>query len=126
MRYVVTIFGEAEKGQYRVAHSLKELPQLIDLFGNPPEESQGLFFAIQALLFRRDLIYFRVEEEGFSTPDYYLGLKYLEKKTNTIHALCLPGVGDPNILDASLAVCRVHKSFLITSQKDLYDYLTTN
>jgi hypothetical protein len=124
MRHVMTIFGEAEKGKYRVPYFLKDLPQLVELFGNPPAESEGLFFAIQALLFRRDLIYFRVEEEGFSAPDYYIGLKYLEEKSPSVNALCLPGVGDPKILDASQAVCRVHKSFLITSQKDLYDYLT--
>jgi hypothetical protein len=122
----MTIFGEAEKGQYRFPHFLKDLPQLVDLLGNPPGESEGLSFAIQALLFRRDLIYFRVEQEGFSNPDYYLGLKYLEGKGSMIHALCLPGVGDPKILDATSAVCRVHNSFLITSQKDLYDYLTAN
>lgn len=126
MRHVMTIFGEAEKGQCRVPHFLKDLPQLVDLFGNPPEESEGLFFAIQALLFRRELIYFRVEQEGFSNPDYYVGLKYLEDKAHTVNALCLPGVGDPNILDATQAVCRAHKSFLITTQKDLYDYLTAN
>lgn len=117
MRHVISIFGEAEKGQCRVPYFLNELPQLVDAFGNPPEESEGLFFAIQALLFRRELIYFRVEEEGFSNTDYYTGLKYLENKAQPIHALCLPGVGDPKILDAFQMLCRTHNSFLITSRK---------
>jgi len=124
MRHVVTIFGEAEKGQCRVPYFLNELPQLVDAFGNPPEESEGLFFAVQALLFRRDLIYFRVEEEGFSSNDYYTGLQYLKNKAHPIHAFCLPGVGDPKILEAFQTLSSIHNSFLITSQKDLYDYLT--
>jgi len=124
MRHVVTIFGEAEKGQCRVPYFLNELPQLVDAFGHPPEMSEGLLYAIQALLFRRELIYFRVEEEGFSDHDYYVGLKCLEKRGAPIHALCLPGVCDPKILDAFQGLCRIHSSFLITSQKDLYDYLT--
>ena len=124
MRHVVALFGEAEKGQFQRAHYLQELPQLIDLFGNPPLESEGLFFAIQALLFQRELIYFRVEEEGFSHSDYYNGLKVLEE-VKVLHALCLPGVGEPAILKAAEDLCRTRKSLLITTQKDLYDYLTS-
>ncbi len=126
MRHVITIFGEAEKGQYQVPHFFKNLPQLLDLLGNPPSDSEGISFAVQALLFRRDLIYFRVEDEGFSPPDYYPGLKYLKEKAPILNALCLPGVGDPKILDAVQEICHAHKSLLITSQKDLYDYLTAN
>ena len=128
MRHVVALFGESERGQFRTAHILRDLPQLVDLLGNPPPESEGLFFAIQALLFQRELIYFRVEEEGFSEADYFNGLKLLEdrEKVKTLNALCLPGVGDRKILDASEKLCHIHKSFLITNQKDLYDFLTSN
>jgi imidazoleglycerol phosphate synthase glutamine amidotransferase subunit HisH len=69
-----------------------------------------------------------VTEEGFSFADYYQGFKYLiQDKENIQHidALCLPGVGDTKILDASELVRQTHKSFLITNQKDLYDYLTS-
>src|SRR3990167_2810142 len=112
MRHVVALFGEAEKGPFQRAHYLQELPQLIDLFGNPPADSQGLFFAIQALLFQRELIYFRVEEEGFSHPDYYSGIRYLESKKSTpLHAICMPGVGDREILDSTQKTCQIHKSF---------------
>jgi hypothetical protein len=126
MRHVVALFGESEKGQFRQAYTLKNLPQLVDLLGNPPPESEGLFFAIQALLYEREIIYFRVQEEGFSKSDYMAGLKYLAnaEKIRTLHAICLPGVGDVEILDASHPVCELHKSHLITTQKDLYDYLT--
>lgn len=126
MKQTVALFGEAEKGAFKTPHRLRKLPQLMDLLGNPPQESQGLFFAIQALLYNRELIFFRVAEEGFSQIDYFHGLKVLEdrEKIKKLHALCMPGVGDPGILSASESVCQIHKSLLITNQKDLYDFLT--
>lgn len=126
MQHVIALFGEAEKGQFKKPYILKELPQLVDFLGNPPIESEGLFFAIQALLYKREIIYFRVEEEGFSKADYILGLKYLKENVKQVNALCLPGVGDIEILDASHPVCEHHKSHLITTEKDLYDYLTSS
>ncbi len=128
MRHVVALFGEAEKGQFKIAHHLRDLPQMIDLLGNPPPESEGLYFAIQALLFQREIIYFRVEEEGYSPIDYFNGIQFLEdrEKVNQLHAICLPGVGDGKILDATEKLCHIHKSLLITTQKDLYDYLTNS
>ena len=126
MRHVVALFGESEKGQFKKPYILRDLPQLIDILGNPPPESEGLFFAIQALLYEREIIYFRVQEEGFSKIDYLNGLKYLrnKEKIKKLDAICLPGVGDTEILNASQPICEIHKSHLITSQKDLYDYLT--
>lgn len=126
MRQTIALFGEAEKGAFKTPHVLQKLPQLVDFLGNPPGMSEGIFFAVQAILYNRELIYFRVAEEGFSRLDYFSGLKYLEDrdKTKTISAICLPGVGDPEILDASKKVCHIHKSLLITNQKDLYDFLT--
>jgi hypothetical protein len=103
---------------------LKELPQLVDFLGNPPTGTEGLFFAIQAILYERDVLFFRVAEEGFSQLDYINGFRYLGQAVKQLHALCLPGVGDQEIINASLPLCSHHKSPLITSQKDLYDYLT--
>jgi hypothetical protein len=125
MQQMIALFGEAEKGALRKPHVLRKLPQLYDLLGNPPQESEGLFFAVQAILYNREVIYFRVSEEGFSPPDYFVGLKYLENKDQKITALCMPGVGNPEILTASQSVCDIHKSFLITNQRDLYDFLTS-
>jgi hypothetical protein len=126
MEKIVALFGEAEKGQLEKPYIIKQLPELIDCFGNPPPESEGLFFAIQALLYERKVIYFRVEEEGFSKSNYFSGLKALKnkEKIKEIHALCMPGVGDKEILDASQTVCDIYKSHLITTPKDLFDYLT--
>jgi hypothetical protein len=120
----MALFGEAEKGQFKKAHVLRELPQLVDAFGNPPGDSQGIYFAVQALLYRRELIYFRVEEEGFSLDDYYFGLKHLSG-VKKLQALCMPGIGEPEIMEVSKNICEKHSSVLITSQKDLYDYLTS-
>lgn len=124
MRSVVALFGEAEKGLFNVPYQLREIPQLIDMLGNPPEESEGLYLAIQTLLFQRELLFFRVEAEGFCYEDYAHGFRYLEKAKN-LHALVLPGVGDPMILNACQPICEKHRSCLITSPGDLYDYLTT-
>lgn len=128
MKQVIALFGEAEKGAFKVPHVLGKLPQLVDLLGNPPPESQGLYFAVQAILYNRDLIFFRVAEEGFSRLDYFSGIKFLEnrEKVKKVNAICLPGVGDPEILSASEGLCHLHKSLLITNQKDLYDFLTSN
>ncbi len=126
MRHIMALFGEAEKGQFKKPYILRELPQLIDLLGNPPAESEGLFFAIQALLYKREVIYFRVQEEGFSKADYFSGMKHLKEEVQEVHAICLPGVGDIEILNASNPVCERHKSHLIMTEKDLYDYLTSH
>lgn len=128
MKQLIALFGEAEKGAFKSPHLLQKLPQLVDFLGNPPGTSEGLFFAVQAILYNRELIYFRVAEEGFSKPDYFSGLKHLEglDKGKKMSAICLPGVGDPEILAASESVCQIHKSLLITNQKDLYDFLTSS
>jgi len=125
MLQTIALFGEAEKGAFKTPHVFNRLPQLFDHLGNPPMESDGLCFAVQAILYQREVIYFRVEEEGFSKNDYAHGLKALENKTKKVHALCLPGVGDPGILALTAAVCHIHNSILITNQKDLYDFLTS-
>jgi hypothetical protein len=127
-KQVIALFGEAEKGAFRTPHVLHELPQVMDRLGNPPEASEGLFFAVQAILYNRQIIYFRVEEEGFSRSDYLDGLHFLhdKEKIKQVHAICMPGVGDGEILEASRCVCELRRGLLITSQKDLYDYLTSH
>lgn len=128
MNYTLALFGEAERGEFQTAYYCKNLSQLSDYLGEPPtEESRGLHFAIQALLYERRVLFIRVHEEGFSLQDYLEGLSLLEKKeiVPQINAICLPGVGSPEIIEATSNVCYVHKSFLIFTENDLYDYLTT-
>jgi hypothetical protein len=125
MGYTVAFFGAAEKGQYRIATLCESLEQLLDTFGHPPADTLGLHFAIQALLYHRRLIFIRVEEEGFSAQDYYQGVRLLSnpKQIGPLNAIGLPNVGDPNIIAACEPLCSVHRSFLILTEADLYDYL---
>lgn len=126
MRRTVFLFGEAERGEFCTPLLCKSLSQLAETFGNPPEESLGILYAVQALMFERELIFFRVKEEGFSISDYMRGIRLLENK-ETFHnlaAICMPGVGDAEIIDATNPICSLHHSLLITTERDLYDYLT--
>lgn len=124
--YTVALFGEAEKGDFKRAHHFNTIPQLLECLGHPPAESRGIYCAIQALLYQRELLYFRVREEGFSYEDYLLGLKLLLCKdlVQKLAAVCLPGVGDAEILDAIEPVCQTYHSIIITNASDFYDYLS--
>jgi hypothetical protein len=124
--YTVALFGEAEKGEFKRPSLCHTVPQLLDLFGNPPTHSRGIYFAIQALLYDHALLFFRVKEEGFSYEDYLLGLRLLQNQTHfaEIDALCLPGVGSSEIISAIAPICEHYHSLLITNESDFYDYLT--
>jgi hypothetical protein len=126
MDTVIALFGESERGEFHTAYYCESLAQLEENLGHPPEESAGLHFAIQALLFRKDLIFFRVREEGFSMDDYLMGLSFLEnqKLVPNLSAICLPGVGDSQLIEATTPVIHRHHSLLIVTEMDLYDYLT--
>jgi hypothetical protein len=126
MKHTIFLFGEAEKGDFCTPLLCKSLPQLAETFGNPPEESLGIPYAVQALMFDRELIFFRVKEEGFSISDYMRGIRLLKNK-DTFHslaAICMPGVGDTEIIDATSPICSIYHSLLITTERDLYDFLT--
>jgi hypothetical protein len=127
MSFTIALFGEAEKGEYQTPYFFQNLPQLVDLLGNPPPNSHGLYWAIQALLYHYQLLFFRVEEEGFSYNDYLDGLIVLQTEHSKEHikALCLPGVGDKGLIHALSPFCVIHHALLITSEADLYDYLTS-
>lgn len=124
--YTMALFGEAEKGDYRTAYFCRTLPQLVDYLGNPPPHSRGLYFAIQALLYKRHLIFFRVKEEGFSYHDYMVGVQKLEQDglISEVSAVCIPGVGDKEIIHTVIPLCQSNHAILITTEPDLYDYLT--
>ena len=126
MRHTLFLFGEAEKGDLCMPLHFRSLPELADRLGNPPEESEGILYAVQALLYDRELIFFRVREEGFSYTDYLKGLGFLQNKDAfpSLAGICMPGVGNHELLAAAKPVCEMHQSCLIISEKDLYDYLT--
>lgn len=124
--YTIALFGEAERGAFQRAYECDSLQQLVDYLGHPPAHSYGLAMAIQALMYERHLIFFRVEEEGYSLNDYYRGLYHLSNRdmAKSLLAIGVPGVGNPNLLAASHEICRHHHSVLLTTEADLYDYLT--
>ena len=125
--HTIALFGEAERGEYRTAYFFQNLAQLEENLGNPPEESQGLHYAVQILLYKYQLIYFKVHAEGFSLDDYHLGIRFLEQSqlVKDLSAVFLPGVGDADVIHAITPLCHQHNSILITTEKDLYDYLTS-
>lgn len=126
VQHTVFLFGEAERGEFCTPFICRSLPQLADLFGHPPPESQGLAYAVQALLFERELIFFRVKEEGFSLADYKQGIRLLQNKDlfHRLTAICMPGVGDAEIIGDISCVCHLHRSVLITTERDFYDFMT--
>ncbi|MCY3974539.1 MAG: hypothetical protein OXF02_03220 [Simkaniaceae bacterium] len=126
MKRSVALFGEAERGGFAIPTPVKTLPELRERLGDPPKDSVGLFLAVQFLLFRYDLTYIRVEEEGFSRGDYLRGMEELmkEERTEPVKSICLPGVGDPRIIDSTAKVCGRRRCLIVTTERDLYDYLT--
>lgn len=121
----MALFGEAEKGEFHTAYHCKTLDQLVDCFGNPPQESRGLDYAVQALLYHCQLIFFRVREEGFSEQDYYNGMKILRQRLiPDIAAIFMPGVGNSEIIGAVVPICAIYHSILVISEVDFYDYCT--
>ena len=124
MKHLIALFGEAEKGALRHPYLFTSLPQMALTLGNPPKDSMGLFFAVQTLLHEHKLLFFRVEEEGFTPKDYIAGLLYLKQQPALLpSAICLPGTSDRRIIDETALSCQKTKSFLVITEKDLFDYL---
>lgn len=125
MDSTIVLFGETERGEYHAAYFCTHLQQLVDHFGNAPSQSQGLYYAVRALLYHHQLIFFRVREEGFSTQDYAFGANFLhhQEAIPRISAICLPGVGSHEIFQTVTPLCTTHRSILIITEADLYDYL---
>ncbi|NDE82418.1 MAG: hypothetical protein EB051_02220, partial [Chlamydiia bacterium] len=74
----------------------------------------------------RDIVFFRVKEEGFSIQDYRKGLRLLQIKAAipVLSAIYIPGIGDLDLIEEVTQVCHIHNSLLVITEKDLYDYLT--
>jgi hypothetical protein len=123
--YTMALFGEAEKGSFHVPYHCDTLPQLVDLLGNPPQDSLGLYLAVQALLFKRKIIFFRVSEEGYSLKDYFMGMQVLKKREEIDHveAIGIPGVGNSEIIHAITPLCLSFHSILVLTEGDFFDYM---
>lgn len=127
MRETIFLFGEAERGEFCTPLLCHSLPHLLDTLGHPPEDSMGISYAVQTLLYGHTLVFFRVKEEGFSTQDYMRGLKVLKSKEDLypLSAILLPGVGDSEIIDAFTPLALLHNCLLVLTEKDLYDYISS-
>jgi hypothetical protein len=125
MQTTIALFGESEKGKFSVPYVFHSLEQLSNTLGEPPKDSFGLYYAIQAIMLQNEVIYFRVEEEGYSNQDYMMGFKFLKKKKSIkkLDAICMPKVSSKEIIDATNIICQKFKSLLIINEKDLFDYL---
>lgn len=124
MKPTIFLFGEAEKGEFGLPLVCESLPELCDTWGHPPIESQGIHYAIQALLYSKQLLFCRVQEEGFSIGDYMKGFRVLQEAViPSLQAIVIPGVGNEDIVAAAMDMCSLYKSILILTEKDLYDYL---
>ena len=122
---IIALFGEAKKGKIEVPYFCKDLVQLFTSLGQPPEDTHGLFFAVQTILYGWPIIYFRVREEGISYQDYAYGLHLLRDYPSIkMKALFLPGVGSKELIEEGSDLCLARQSLLIIRSADFYDYLT--
>lgn len=125
-RQRVLLFGEAQKGACCTPLELNNLEHLFETLGTPPKDTFGVDYAIQTLLCKRDLIFYRVREEGFSLEDYFKGIRLLSKegKKMGISAICMPGMGDPSVLEKVAPICKSLNVLFLVSERDFYDYST--
>lgn len=126
MNPLVAVFGQASRGAFHQPICPRSLTELNALLGMPPAGSAGLNLAVQTLLFDNELVFFRVEEEGFSHADYWKGSRILlewAQANRKIAALGLPGCGDKEIIAAVNPILALQHAVLILGEADLYDYL---
>ena len=128
MKPTIFLFGESEKGAFGNPFFYNSLSSLYNTLGAPPKDTLGIHYAVQTILYNRQLLFCRVKEEGFSTKDYIKGLLLLKKKEwkPKIQAIFMPGVGDEEIIEVAQDVSNLYNSLLVITEKDLYDYLTTS
>jgi hypothetical protein len=122
---LIALFAESEKGHYERGVLISTPAELLQMFGHPPREGQGMLFAIQALHYQQPLLFFRVKDEGFSTPDYRGGLHWMEENVESqqLGAICAPGVGSHDILNPLFEFSLRSKALLLTTERDFYDFI---
>ncbi|MCB1114213.1 MAG: hypothetical protein KDK62_05595 [Chlamydiia bacterium] len=123
---IIALFGEAEKGTFHTGTLLSNLMELEKTYGHPPPETKGLLFAVQTLLYRYKLLFFRVEEEGFHSDGYLRGFKRILESdlAPNLLGLGIPGLSDQMVLDAAEPIMHRHHPVLILTEADLYDLLS--
>lgn len=126
MRNRVFVFGESEKGPFCQPIALANLNAAQGQIGQPPAGTLGVECAVQSLLYGREVLFYRVREEGYARGDYTQGLQYLRSKAKHLKlvGISLPGVGDARIIEPLAELCQSLSAILLLSEADLYDYLT--
>ena len=124
--FMLFVFGQAQKGVLCRPTLCRSAQELFQTFGHPPEETQGILFALRAVLLNQMCIFFRVKEEGFSVQDYLLGLHILKSQWDHIQlqAIGLPGVGDIQLIEQTEIICHKKKTLLVINEQDLFDFLS--
>jgi len=123
----LALFGTSQKECHNPLHLYKSLLDLYMDFGEPPTDTEGLYFAIQTILYGKSILYFRVQEEGEGREEYLEGLHLLRNLSSTqlrIDALFLPKVSAHEIIDEGLAICKNHHGLLLMKEADFYDWAT--
>ena len=123
---IIALFGEAEKGTFHTGVLMSNLLELETTYGQPPEGTKGLLFAVQSLLYRYKLLFFRVEQEGFHSEGYLRGFKRILESdfAPKILGLGVPGTSDQTIINALEPIMYRHRPVLILTEEDLYDLLS--
>ncbi|MCH9612133.1 MAG: hypothetical protein S4CHLAM102_06160 [Chlamydiia bacterium] len=121
----IAIFGEAGSGPFGIPHYIQSVTEFEQAMGQL-SDGKGFELAIQSLMHKRHLYYIRVAEEGFSLKDYEMGFESLMTRNlpTSLAAVALPGVGDEKIIDKCLPLLNLHKSILLMSEEDFYDFMT--
>lgn len=125
----VVVFGESTRGLLAHPYQPRDLLDLELLLGHPPEGSQGLYLATQTMLLEHELLFFRVDEEGFSPQDYWMGARVLSELSHRrvcFDAVGLPGVGDAEIIAAVERSLLGRAPLLLMNERDLYDFLSSS
>ena len=114
---MIAIFGESKAGEFNKLFSIKTLPDLATHLGEPTETGVAIHMAIQALLCKQQLLFYKVREEGGHSDQYLPGFKLIK---TAITAIALPGVSSPTLLESAKRLAPL----LILTEQDLYDFMT--
>lgn len=124
---MIAIFGEAEIGSFKSLITLNSIPELTDKLGRPTKKGIGIHMAIQAILYDREILYYRIpNEEEPSCKEYLHGLNLLGRSTfiNPLVAIALPAVNHRDILYRAKHLCHHCKILFLPNERDLYNFIS--
>lgn len=122
---MIACFGQTSKGRFGQPYYLKNAKSILSILGKVPEDTLGMPFALEMLKAHKDILFFRVAEEGLSLDDYLRGLQFLKKNCiqKRLLGIYLSGCFDKEVVSLAVRICNWHKSILLATQKEMIDYL---